>query len=216
MATSVLLLNGYIRQIEELLLTQIIPESITTLCYQFYYASNLLFYLLHKESSFCIADIGSQSQWKCNVYPLNLCQGNFPHSQNNPKQIQLQINEGGLFYAHDIKLPKQLSKIIHRAYFDLLKDTAIQPMNDQDDILSNSDQFDIIFQCGGLNTTQCNAIIFDNNLIQPSSSESGMFYERFYMKQKNMYKFCRKENNERCTDNKLLCIYYKLNRTHSV
>ena len=201
MATSVLLLNGYIRQIEELLSsTQIIPESITSLCIKFYYASNLLFYLLHKESSFFIADIGNQNQWKCNVYPLKFEQGNFPHSTKNRikrnnnkyfKPSQLQINEGGLCYVHDIKLPKLLSRTIHSAYFQQVKDTQSQPAfdsepdldnvmthndnhNDKDNILSKSERFDVIFQCGGLNTTQCNAIIIDNNLIQRSPSEAGM------------------------------------------
>ena len=168
MATSVLLLTGYIRQIETLLIAQIIPESITALCYKFYYASNLLFYLLNKQTVFYVADIGNKNKWKCQLYPLN-------HSTQGKSPMQLEINnQGGLHYAHDIKLPQSVSQLIHKAY---LQQSTI---NDINDTLSISNQFDIIFQCGGLNTNRCNAIVIDNTFIQ-QSSQYGAYHIFLYL-----------------------------------
>eukprot|EP01084_Bolivina_argentea_P291591 501149_1 len=145
-----LLVDGYVRNIEKILINKIIPIEIYHICFDFYFSSKFMFYLasIHYynelneskiENTLSIANIDTKKQWTGNVFKISNPKINI--LDNDENNNDWTVDSGGICFARNIKIPNIItSKLSH------IKNRQLQFNN-------------IVFQVGGLNKTKDNAYI---------------------------------------------------------
>ena len=138
------LITGYIREIELRMINQIIPYSINTIIFQYYFAQLLLCYITKELTKpWYIADVETNGQkiWQSQATSLG--------------KVTKEINGGFTkpCIGYNIKLPSHFTK------------------NIDDDIANKS--YHAIFHCGGYlhgRSKSCSAILFDSKDPQTLST----------------------------------------------
>eukprot|EP01084_Bolivina_argentea_P056111 102725_1 len=147
-STEELLLTGYIRQIEILLNGKIIPQSINSLCFDFYHLYNMIFLLIEKnENEIYSIDINND---KSSIY-------NVIHPQFTPNE-PWSIFNGGVCCKQNWILPDRITAALS-SQFDV---------NSYNKMFEKMKKWNyVIFKVGGYDaqndnsTNCCNAIIMN-------------------------------------------------------
>lgn len=75
-----ILVDGFVREIEQLLQDQIVPIDIYHVCFDFYFSTKFMYFLTSKleyqsgsnniEKTMSVANIDTKKQWNCKVFDI--------------------------------------------------------------------------------------------------------------------------------------------------
>ena len=163
MDASQLLIDGYVREIQEYINNkQIVPIEINRLISTFYRMLIRLF-CFHANHGAYVAEINNgypmkSVHWNCDIYSLS-------KSKDCTLDYAYMMNTGGKtsqgFYVRNIKLPPNINSQISK----------LQP-------ITNKTQYDAIFTCYNKQiismqqSTNCSALIYDSELFGASINKS--------------------------------------------
>ena len=148
-----ILIDGYIREIGELLSPKIIPPEINQLCINFYYFAHIMI-LLNEITKSCHITIAHVSINENGEIYFQNSQTSI-HRLYKTNDISYNIFNAGICKSNNIILPNNIQSQITN-------------------LTTKQSYYDIIFKCGGErgrdSFTNCNAFIFSHKILNISDN----------------------------------------------
>eukprot|EP01084_Bolivina_argentea_P207852 354549_1 len=156
-----LLVDGYIRENEQLIHPKVIPKCINIIIFNLYNDQFVLFFVKSKKTGFNMhaIDINNKESWKFRIYDMN-----------KPSKLYDPSLRGytTMIHSNNFSIPLSINTKMTTACMDTKISFTFNPNRN----------YSILFRCGGYNYNngavldECNAIIFDQSQIHHTNKNA--------------------------------------------